>query len=478
MLDVFYLGFGFSISNIEQTGVLAIFIVLLTWWRKERIQKPRIMETMLFGAFNIALLGWLLYSFGHLIYNTLDPYNPSEFALKNFLKTVVQFSGPLLLVFYFMHRPTGIVVNRRLSVHLIAIGLFALGVNLMIRLWELKEGSLDPANQIEGETPYFAIASLDIMANYYALRNAGPFLGVVCIAFLRGPWFTCQSFFVRGAVWSLYILSLIGSTLSGGRATIVFLFFLSVVVLWLRRFHRLVLSMFAGGLVFVVALNLIPNVLEPMPLIMQRSLQLIVFTSESYDAKASIDSSTSWRKEIVERAFELWRFDSRVFWFGRGTYKFGAEDFRALKRDAGAGAMDVSLRRGATHSLVTDLLLVFGLVGFIIYMTMFACLLAILWRLWKDPRSDDIVKPIALASFILTAFNLAYGIVGGATFPLPLAWLLVCLFAYLYRVEANSLGPPALGQFSPVRGQQRRVSGARRQWTVQRPVGLRRPVGP
>jgi O-antigen ligase len=98
--------------------------------------------------------------------------------------------------------------------------------------------------------------------------------------------------------------------------------------------------------------------------------------------------------------------------------------------------MEVSLRRGATHSLVTDLLLVFGVVGFVTYMTMYVCLLMLLWRLWKNPTSDEIAKPIALAAFLLGGFNLTYGILGGATFPLPLAWLLVCLFAYLYRVEA------------------------------------------
>jgi hypothetical protein len=442
LFDCFYLGLDFRVSNIEQTGVLAGLIILITCWRKEQIKRPAVMETMTFGIFNLTLLLWLVYSLGHLVYNTLDPYNPSEFALKNFLKTVVQFSGPLLIMFYFIHRPTGIVVNRRLPIDMIAIGLLAVATNIFVRLWEVTHGMLDPGNAIEGETPYFTITSLDLMANIYALRTLGPLLGVLSISFLKGPWFDRQSFMVRSGVWLLFVLSFIGAAVSGGRATLLFVFILSLAVLWLRRYRQLVLGLVGAGLVFVIGLNLIPDVLQPFPMIVQRSLQSIVFTAESEQAKASIDSSTAWRIELVQRAFELWRADSRVFWFGRGTYSFGADDVRALQTNAGVGAMEVSLRRGATHSLVTDLLLVFGLVGFVIYMTMFVSLLVLLWRLWKSPRSDEIARSLALICFLLALFNLIYGSIGGGSLPVHIAWLLVILFAYLYRVEAVSGNKP------------------------------------
>jgi hypothetical protein len=465
LLDFFYLGFGFSMWNIEQTGVLAVLIILVTWWRKERIKRPAIMETMTFGVFNLALLGWLLYVFGHLVYNTMDPYNPIEFALKNFLKTVVQFSGPLLLLFYFMHRPTGIVVDKRLPAHIVWIGLLAISVNLFTRVWELAHGMLEPANQIEGETPYFSIPSLEIMANYYALRNLAPLLGVIAIVFINRPWYLRQSFVTRASVWVLYVLSFVGATLSGGRGTVLFFFGLSIAVLWLRRYYQLVIGVVGAGMMFVLALNLVPDVLEPLPLVAQRSLQAVVFTTESLEARASIDSSSAWRIELVKRAFEQWRVDSRVFWFGRGTYKFGADDLRALKRDAGSGAMEVSLRRGATHSLVTDLLLVFGLIGFVFYVTMNITLLMLLWRLWKSPESDEITNSLALACFVFALFTFVYGVVGGGSMPLSLAWLLVILFAYLYRVEAEKAArsDPPLENFRVPRSM------------ITAPLGLRRP---
>jgi len=435
LLDCYYLGLDFKISNVEQTGVLAVLIIVITCWRKERIKRPAIMDTMTFGIFNVMLLAWLLYSMAHFCYNTLDPYKPAEFALKNFLKTLVQFSGPLLVLFYFIHRPVGIVVNRRLPVHLIAIGLIAVTTNLFIRFWELAHGMLDPANAIEGETPYFTIPSLDIMANIYALRSLGPFLCVISIVFLKGPWFSRQSFLVRTGVWILFFMSFLAAAVGGGRATLLFVFILSLVVLWLRRYYQLVLGLIGAGFLFTLTLNLVPDVLRPLPMIVQRSLQAIVFTDESQEAKASIESSSTWRIEVIRRAFELWRVDSRVFWFGRGTYSFGADDIRALQRDAGSGAMEISLRRGATHSLVTDLLLVFGVVGFFLYMTMYVTLLVLFWRLWKSPGSDDVKKSLALACFLLTVFNLIYGIVGGGSMPVHVAWLVVLFFAYLYRVE-------------------------------------------
>jgi hypothetical protein len=103
----------------------------------------------------------------------------------------------------------------------------------------LSQGSLDPANQIEGETPYFTIPALDLMANYFALRNMGPFIGTVCISFIAGPWFNRQSFVVRTTMWMVYGMSMVAAVLSGGRATVVFAFGLSLVVLWLRKYYRL-----------------------------------------------------------------------------------------------------------------------------------------------------------------------------------------------------------------------------------------------
>jgi O-antigen ligase len=453
LLDVVYQGFGFSMWNIEQTGLIALLIVLLTWWRKERIKTPRVMDTPAFGVFNLALLAWLLYSFGHLIYNTLDPYSPSEFALKNFLKTFVQFSGPLILLFYFIHRPTGIVVNKRLPNHIVEIGLLAITVHLAIRCWELAIGRLDPAVQSDNQTQGFAIYSLDLMANFYALRGLAPLLGVVAIVFIASPWFRRQSPLARGALWLLYVFCVVGAILSGGRATLIFLFVLSLAALWLRHYYQLVMIVTIAGPIFVLGLNLIPNVLRPFPMIVQRSLQSVVFTSESEDARSSIESSTSWRRELVQRAFELWRVDPRVFWFGRATYKFGDEDFRALKRDTGEGSMEVSLRRGATHSLVTDLLLVFGLIGFVIYMTMFVMLVVLLWRLWRNKESDEITKSLALSCFLLGVFAFVYGIVGGGSISIQLTWLLIVLFAYLYRQEANSPDQPTapLRRVAPTR---------------------------
>jgi O-antigen ligase len=454
LLDFYYLGFAFKISNIEQTGVLAVLIIVITWWRKERIEPPAVMETMTFRIFNLSLQAWLLYSFGHLIYNTLDPYAPTEFALKNFLKTIVQFSGPLLILFYFLHRPTGIVVNDRLPVHILGIGLVALGVNLFARFWELQLGMLDPTNQIEGETPYFSIPALDVMANFYALRTLGPVLGVVSIVFINGPWFQRQSFIVRTSAWLVYLLSIVAAAFSGGRATLLFVFVLSLVALWLRKHYQVVLGLIAAGILFVLALNLVPDVLRPLPLVMQRSLQSIVFTTESLEARDSIDSSTSWRWELVQRAFEQWHHDSRVYWFGRGTYSFGPEDYRAIQRNAGMGYMEVSLRRGATHSLVTDLLLTFGLVGFVIYMTLFVTLVILLWRIWKMYVADPIAEPLALTCLVLTVFYLLYGILGGGGIPLVLALFVVVLFGYLYRLKATTKEKPSEG----LRGLGRRLA--------------------
>jgi O-antigen ligase len=94
--------------------------------------------------------------------------------------------------------------------------------------------------------------------------------------------------------------------------------------------------------------------------------------------------------------------------------------------------MDISLRRGATHSLLTDLLVVYGLCGCIIYFMLMISIIWFLWRLYRHPDSDETARMTTLACLLLLVFNFVYGIVGGAPFQITVTWLLIALFGYLY----------------------------------------------
>ena len=432
-----HIGFGFRIGVVELSAVAAFVLIAASFWRKRRMTRPVVMELVCFQVFNLTLLVWLLYSVGHAVYTIMDPFRPYDFALKNFMKTIVAMTGPPLLVFYFMHQPRGIIANSKMPGAVIWIGLTALVVNIVIRIWGMMHGAYNPDLVVDLDAPgYFEIPGLDLVESPYILRSLTLFTATTSAVLLGSKWLEARGPGFRALVYSLLGLSFIGAVMSGGRGAIIFAFVLAGAALWMCRYYRTVLTAMGFGVLIFISLNLIPGVLRTVPPILQRSLQMIIFTDESEFAAVDIASSSSWRLELVRRSFDEWRSDPRVFWSGRGTYKFTHEDLIARQRNRGEGDMEISLRRGTTHSLVTDLLVIYGLVGMIIYFAMMFSLLWFLWRVYKHPTTDEVARMMTLACFLLLSFLFAYGIVGGASFPIDVAWLLIAVFGYLYG-EAN-----------------------------------------
>lgn len=453
LISLTHIGFGFRLSTIELSGMVAVILVGLTWWRKQHLPRPPVMTLFSFRIFNLSLLAWLGYSLGHGIYTVMDPFHPYDFALKNFLKTEVGMTGPLVLLFYFIHRPRGIIANKNMLGAVIYISLIALMANILIRLWGMVHGiyNLELAAEFGDEGGYFIIPGFDLTEDPYALRLITPFTATCCAVVIGSKWASRQSALFLGIVGLVLLLSFVGAGLSGGRATIIFVFFLTAAALWVHRHYRVVLGVFGAAALIVLVLNLAPDILRIAPPMLQRSLQMVVFTEESEFARVSISDSSSWRLELFQRAIAEWRSDSRIFWFGRGTYKFDTEDLIARQRNAFEGNMDISLRRGATHSLLTDLLVIYGVCGLVIYSVMSFSMLRFLWRVYRHEDSDEVAKMVTLICLLLLIFNFAYGIVGGATFPINVTWLLIALFGYLYgcaqNAAMNKIGRQRQGDF-------------------------------
>ena len=442
MLGFTHVGFGFKIGGVEMTGLLSAATIVAVGWRKQRLQTPEVMELYCFRVFRLALLAWLLYSSAHAVYTVMDPFNPYEFALKNFSKTVVGMTGLWILVYYFMYRPRGIVSDENMLKSVVTIGAVGLVVNIAIRTWGILHGIHNPevALDLGDDARYFTIPGVDLMEDPYALRGATPFTATVAAVLLGSKWLNGYSSAFRFLVGCVLFLSFLGAVLSGGRATIIFVFFVIGITLWMRAYYRLVLVALTAALFAVLALNLIPGVLRSVPEVMQRSLQMVVFTDESSWAQANINESSRWRRELVTRAFNEWRSDRRIFWFGRGTYKFGNDDLIAQKRNLGEGSMEVSLRRGSTHSLITDLLIVYGLCGLLVYVAMMLSLLWFLRKVYRHNSIDEVGKMVALVCYIQIGFNFAYDLIGGGTTPAQVIWLLIALFGYFYYLERKKEG--------------------------------------
>jgi len=100
--------------------------------------------------------------------------------------------------------------------------------------------------------------------------------------------------------------------------------------------------------------------------------------------------------------------------------------------------MESSLRRGATHNLLTDLLVTYGLIGCLLY---YSVALATIYFLWAVFRSSDLsytLRPLAVFCLITFVAYPVSATVGGGVYTAEDMWLLILLIAALYRSRSES----------------------------------------
>jgi len=245
--------------------------------------------------------------------------------------------------------------------------------------------------------------------------------------------------------------------LGGGRATLLFVLLMSLILLIIRRQTVLILSILAFLALAIAGVNMFRDPLERAPVLVQRSLNWAMV--DKFDSSsASIDGSTEWRMSLFDMAIDEWRSDPRIFWFGRATFSYTNTDVLALEMDPSA-SMKISLRRGATHNLITDLLVTFGITGLVIYFVLYFTLLWFLFQMYRASAADELARLLSFVLLVSVGFSFVYGIIAGATFPMVAVWLYVMLISYVRsapRVAVSSGSPLAVAATPPIGGLTRR----------------------
>jgi hypothetical protein len=392
----------------------------------------------------ILLTLFLGYLAGHLLFNHLKPFRPGDYELRNFARTVVSAGGPFLVLWMLLRFPRGSPGPDSFP-RLIGIWLFAglvfnigAGIHLLIAGASLALG--------EAAVPTsFVIPFLDAAPNVFALRKIAITAALIGAAFGGTQWIRQQPTAVRLMFWSLIPLGLLGAILSGGRAVPLVTLAVLVLVSALRgRFLPAVCAAVFLALL-TATLNTFPGAIRDLPSPIQRSLALLVFT-ERVEARSSIESSSTWRIEVLWRSVDEWLSDRRIFWFGRGSYPWTAADDRLLLQDGFGNAMDSSIRRGATHNLVTDLLLMYGAVGAVLYFAVLLALERFLARCRRQLVLDELGRTLATVCWILLWVFTGLGLVAGTFVPTEVCWMTGLLVGRLYRKQNNPAAPdePAL----------------------------------
>lgn len=385
-------GFAMDAQHIGLAlgGLLAILYLMapITYRPEQYLPRSGI------KGMKICLAIWVGFGAIHMVWNHLDPYMPSQYAFKNALKTYVEAFGGPAIILWFMIKPSGFRVGRNWAKTVVVLFFFAMVINIGIQLYNIYTGygAFDPYDTVPGLKevgPNMLIPVLNASPGQHALRYLSPIAVALGLIFLTSPtWFSAQGRWTKLIVIGLVFLGLAGAALSAGRAVPLLCGFYAFVIALLRRKTILIMTVGVAGMFFLILVNVFSTAInESAPYFVQRSLQY--FMIEKGGAAATIKSSTDWRDELANRAYDEWRSDERIFFLGRASYSFGETDI-ALYDQLGhyEAIMEISLRRGNAHRLTADCLIQYGIVGLILFYIMQLSIMCFLVKLYKVQKGD------------------------------------------------------------------------------------------
>lgn len=442
--DLFYAPLDFNMGAPELTAGLGGLLFAVSWWLKFKKERPPVLEGSGFNILNLSFIVLLVYAGAHFWYNVENPYRPEDYALKNLAKTYVLYLGPLAVAAYFMNRPRMTSLTGQFPYRVAQFLASALVLNIGLRIFQIITVGYDVDDA--PEESFLHVPVIGAYQNIFALRSLTPLAALFAAAYMGTKWYRDLSWLRRVLFRFVLSAAIFGALLSGGRATVVFVVLLvGGMLIYYRRFG-LLSACVGAGIILVALINVFSTSMDRLPYYMQRSIAWAVI-GHGAEAQESIDDSTQWRKRLFERAIAEWRSDPRIFWFGRGTYRYDTQDVIAVSIMGEDAKIETSLRRGATHNLMTDLLVTLGLVGFILYVSVVFSLAYFLWRVVRSPLAAEISSRLALVCLILHLFVFTYGLIGGSNFSPALAWLLIMLSASLVQFpgkEAEEKAPKIL----------------------------------
>lgn len=384
-----------------------------------------------FTIFWVGLL--LLYAGLHFGLNYAMPYEPTRYSVKNCAKSYFAAFVPFALFFWLLVGPYGFRLKVGWERMLLWILWLAIAGNVAIRGMMFQRGYTSSASDVKVDQSeyFFYVPIINMMANIFALRVIAPIVALVTLLFMTDKrWWPQQKFMTRALCYKLLSLSLVGAVFSGGRATLLLVIFFAFVIFFIRR-KVVLISIGAVASVFVVALaNIFSSLInERAPEQLARPLQFVMF--DKGDAYRTIEHSQLSRDLLFDAAVGEWKRDNRVLFFGRSVFHTGQDEAEIMKSWGIEGFIEVGLQAGATHNLVTDLLVQYGLVGCVLYYAAWLSVILYFFRLYRNtPPESNIARNLAAVGMIYMPVMLAYSSLGGGFFP-PLAALL----AGLIRVQ-------------------------------------------
>lgn len=408
--------------NVEHLFFLMICLAsLMLIVSRGSVQMPR--EIRDAGSRGTAAVIGLLLLYGcvHFIVNFAMPYSQNDYSLKSSSKAYFDCFATMTCFFWLLIGPYGFYLKRNWPRTLILIIFAALAGNVLLRGAMFMRGFQAVDGVGESSVDYFSwhIPVINMYAGVYTLRHLSPIATVVLLMMATSPgaWRNSPQW-LRGIVVVSVALCFVGALLSGGRATLLLCLLMVGLVAIVRRRTTLIVFGGVSGVLAVALINIFSHQINnEAPSYIARSVQFVMI--EKGNAYRSIEGSQETRDAARKAALVEWRKDTRVFLFGRSVYRISWEDAYYVGQKYGLdGFVMNAMRSGRTHNLVTDLLLQYGIVGCVLYLTAFLWVAVFFRRLWRVTREcDPMARSLVGAMMIYLPPIFVYQVVGGTFMP-------------------------------------------------------------
>ena len=397
--------------------LLAGGFILSNFWKKTTPAPSEKIVSKAFVLFDRTFLIFTLYLLVHAYVTYYYPSPEIVVALGNLAKQYFSFWSPFAIIWTTTRFIRFIPAIKTPHTWIGLIFLFGITFNIILRAYSsfflgAGERDLVTGEMISASVLYIPV--LNLTDNVFALRGLSPLVALFGIAMLTSGNKSVNKGTQKLLWFLLLFLGIFGSLLSMGRATMAITAFLVIVCLLVRKKIAAVAVIFLFFIFLIVGARVAYETdRDYVPYGLQRSLAMIP-GMDMPEAKSDIDNSSEWRWLLATRAFDEWKSNSRKFLIGRGVHAFTERDMMVIKLQGYFGSMDVSLRRGATHNIVTDLLITVGLLGTIFYVLVFIGFIVSIVKILKlAKQSKNITHDALFACLLFSVSLIPFYILGG-----------------------------------------------------------------
>lgn len=430
---------GFAISRDEQFLLLSGALVAATFWRQRTAGAtlPSQYNTLSFSATKALLVAWIFYVVVHIAIH-LALFRTE--GLQNIIKSYNSTLTPYIFFLYFLTRPEMFPIPRgyfKLFSWILAI---VTAVSVFMRMYQTYFGA--PA-EVENPDDIGLAGPLTIAffsENQYTLRGLVPIAVVLGTIILTSYANSLRSGFWRFFGCCLIGVSIIGGFFSGGRASLIIAIAASLFVLVVRKRRGPLALATVMGILLIVAANLFSGWINThAPGSIARSAQLIL-VEKDIKSSATISGSSEWRWNLAMYALNEWKKDAKTIFLGLGFQGISASDIAAAGTYFGKTnefIWEIGVKRVATHNMITDLLVAYGLVGAIIYYLMLITLNVFAYRMYRLCPSHSQHKDFALFAFTCLLISSTLGNISGTFLPVNLILFLIILVSAVTQHQDN-----------------------------------------